>query len=43
MERKERWLKSIIANGNDRGLDASAYLVVIMALASSGATCSGSI
>ena len=41
-ERKERWLKSLIANGDDRGLDAAAYLVVIQALASSGGTCSGS-
>ena len=32
----------LIANGDDRGLDAAAYLVVIRDLASSGGTCSGS-
>ena len=37
-ERKERWLKFLIANGDDRGLDAAAYLIVILALESSGGT-----
>ena len=41
-ERKERWLKSLIANGDDRGLDAVAHLVVIRSLMTSGGTCSGS-
>ena len=41
-KRKERCLKSLTANGDDRGLDTAACLVVIRALASSGGTCSGS-
>ena len=32
----------LIYNGDDRGLEVVAYLVVIQALASSGDTCSGS-
>ena len=40
-ERKERWMKSLIANGDDRGLDAADYLVVIWALVSSVGTCIG--
>ena len=41
-ERKERWLKSLIANGDDKLLDRAAYPVVIRALASSGGTRHGS-
>ena len=41
-EIKERSLKSLIANGDEIGLDTSAYLVVIRALASYVGTCSGS-
>ena len=42
MEIKERWLKLIIANGDDRGLDAADYLVATKVLYSSVGTCSGS-
>ena len=35
------WLKSLIYNGDDRGLDAAAYFVVIQALESFSGTCSG--
>ena len=41
MERKERCLKSLIANGDDIGLDAADYLVGIQALLSSNGTFSG--
>ena len=41
-ERKKRWIKLLIANGDDRVLDTAACLVVIQALASSSGTCSGS-
>ena len=41
-KRKERWLKSLIDNGDDKGLDAATYLLVIRGLASSGGRCSGS-
>ena len=41
-DRKERCLKLLIGNGDDRELDAVAYLVIIRALTSSGGTCSGS-
>ena len=41
-ERKERLLKLLIANGDERGLGIAAYLVVIRALESSVGTCSGS-
>ena len=40
-ERKEKCLKSLIANGDDIGLNSAAYLVVIRPLASSGGTCNG--
>ena len=32
-EIKERWLKLLMANGDDRGLEAAVYLVVILSLA----------
>ena len=35
------WLKSLISNGDDRELYATAYLVLIRALVSSIDTCSG--
>ena len=41
-EIKERWLKFLISNGDNRLLDAAAYLVVILSLESSGDTFSGS-
>ena len=42
-EIKERCLKFLIANGDGKGLEAAAHLVVIQALESSNGTCSGSL
>ena len=42
MEIKERSPKLLIANGDDRGLEAADYLVVIQVLASSCGTYRGS-
>ena len=42
MDRKERCLKSLIANGDGIGLYTVSHLVLIRDLFSSGGTCSGS-
>ena len=42
MDRKERCLKSLIANGDGIGLDTVSHLVLIRDLFSSGGICSGS-
>ena len=38
-ERKERWIKLLIENGDDKVLNAAAYLFVIQSLESYSGTC----